>query len=295
MSKEAEITVILNVYKRIDNLFKQVDAINSQTIKPSKILIWQNAGGGKIPEEFFSKAYISVNNYNYGVWSRFAFALNATTEYVCIFDDDTIPGKKWLENCISTMHTHQGLLGTRGLKFMSKTRYSPNIGFGWDQPNLFTEKVDIVGHFWFFKKKWLSAFWRELPPSDSSHIAGEDIHFSYTLQKYLKLNTYVPPHPPNDLELWGSQPKLALELGDDNEGISSMDDSILRFNKALKYYTKNGFVLCVSKDKDIENKIIIGSGLNSNMLLKKLINKYNWLYVIAKKINIKLKKHGIHL
>jgi hypothetical protein len=30
------------------------------------------------------------------------------------------------------------------------------------------------------------------------------MHFSYTIQKYLNLKTYVPPHPENDRSLWGS-------------------------------------------------------------------------------------------
>lgn len=295
MSKDPEITVILSAYKRIDNLSKQINAINYQTIKPKKILIWQNEGGGQIPKELFSKAYISVNNFNYGVWARFAFALNATTEYICIFDDDTIPGKKWLENCIKTMSINEGLLGTRGVKFKSKNRISPYSEYGWANPNISTKKVDIVGHSWFFKREWLSTFWRELPPLSSSHIAGEDMHFSYTLQKYLNLNTFVPPHPPKDLELWGSQPQLALKLGNDNKGISTMDDSVLRFNKAIKYYTQNGFQLCEFKDKNTKHEIIIGSGLSSNIKIKKLIKKYSWLYKLAIKINTNLKKKGIHL
>ena len=234
MYKDISITVILNVYKRLDNLPIQLDAIQSQTIKPKEILIWQNKGNLELPEKFFNKAYVSVNNKNYGVWARFAFALNAKTEYVCIFDDDTIPGERWFENCIDTMKNFEGLLGTRGLKFKSKKRYTPNIGFGWDNPNSKVEKVDIVGHSWFFKREWLGAFWRELPPINSSVIAGEDIHFSYAIQKHLGLGTYVPPHPLNEPELWGSNSKLAVLLGNDNEGISNKEDSIKKFNTSLK-------------------------------------------------------------
>ena len=191
MKNKKEVTVILNTYKRLTNLPKQIESLNSQTIKPTAILIWQNQGDGEFPKEFLSIALVSQNNFNYGVWARFAFALNARTEYVCIFDDDTIPGKKWLENCLSTMKNHEGLLGTRGLKFRSKSRYTPNYDYGWNNPSHETKKVDIVGHSWFFKREWLATFWRELPPKDFSFIAGEDIHFSYTLQKYLGLNLAV--------------------------------------------------------------------------------------------------------
>ena len=42
MHNKSEITVVLNVFKRLHNLQKQIDALNSQTIKPDKILIWKN-------------------------------------------------------------------------------------------------------------------------------------------------------------------------------------------------------------------------------------------------------------
>ena len=53
------------------------------------------------------------------------------------------------------------------------------------------------------KREWLSAFWRELP-NPIYKTCGEDMHFSYMLQKYLNIKTYVPPHPHNDKEMWGS-------------------------------------------------------------------------------------------
>ena len=295
MKNKKEVTVILNTYKRLTNLPKQFEALNSQTVKPTAIFIWHNQGDEEFPKEFLTKALVSQNNFNYGVWARFAFALNARTEYICIFDDDTIPGKKWLENCLSTMKKHEGLLGTRGLKFRSKSRYTPNNDYGWNNPSHETEKVDIVGHSWFFKREWLETFWRELPPKDFSSIAGEDIHFSYTLQKYLGLNTYVPPHPPNDFDLWGSQPKLASALGNDIEAISMKDDSIIRFNKALKYYTKKGFKLCIEAEKSQKKEFIIGNGLSSFILFKKILKKNKSLYNFALRINKKFKKMGIHL
>ena len=291
----SEITVVLNVFKRLHNLQKQIDSLNSQTIKPNKILIWKNKSEQDLPPEILSQALVSQNNYNYGVWARFAFALNAKTKYICVFDDDTIPGKKWFENCLTTMDNCEGLLGTRGLRFKSKYRYSPNEGFGWDNPTSNIKRVDIVGHSWFFKREWLAAFWRELPPIDSSHIAGEDIHFSYTLQKYFGLNTFVPPHPENDKQLWGSLPNFAISMGNDNEGISSKDDSIIRFNKALKFYTAKGFRLCFEDEIKVKKEIIIGRGLSSYPFLKKFLRRYIWLDLLSKKINNRLKNFGIHL
>ena len=58
MEKQKEITVILNVFERLNNLKIQLNAINAQSIKPKEILIWQNKGGLEIPKRFFKSLYI---------------------------------------------------------------------------------------------------------------------------------------------------------------------------------------------------------------------------------------------
>lgn len=212
----SDITVILNGFKRPQFLKEQIEAVKNQTVKPTEIMLWQNNSEGFDLEDT-KNLVTAVSNQNLGVWARFAFALNAKTEYICIFDDDTIPGSKWFENCLETMKTHEGLLGTIGLIYNSPRGYHGNIRIGWDNPNINVTKVDIVGHAWFFKREWLSTFWRELPPIGLI-TAGEDMHFSYTLQKYLGLGTYVPPHPPDDVEMWGS--KKGWEMGTERNAIS---------------------------------------------------------------------------
>ena len=84
-------------------------------------------------------------------------------------------------------------------------------------------------------------------------------------------------------------------MGNDNEGISSKDDSIIRFNKALKFYTDKGFKLCFDDEIKVQKEIIIGSGLSSYTFLKRFLRKYIWLDSLVKKINNSLKKAGIYL
>lgn len=234
------ITVVLNGYKRGKHLQRQIDAINKQTIKPKEILLWQNAGG-EIQEEVGGQTVWASCNKNFGVWARFAYALNARTEYVCVFDDDTMPGPKWFENCMETMKIHEGLLGTVGLLFTTKDSYWPILRPGWPTPNNCTVQCDFVGHCWFFKREWLSAFWRELPSLDQSMIVGEDMHFSAMLQKYLGVNTYVPPHPLNDQELWGSLPETAWGIGTDENAISIDLGNIDLMTEQMKKYREGGW------------------------------------------------------
>ena len=215
------VAVVLNCYKRPDTLQLQIEALKAQTVPPKEILIWQNKGDLSDFEpmgEESRKNYSAISNYNWGVWARFAYALNTTSDYICMFDDDTIPGPRWLENCVNESSKKRGVYGTIGVIFkdLDYRRYSRH---GWSNPNENTEQVDIVGHSWFFDREMLGAFWREgqVPLHD---LSGEDIHLSYAVQKYLGLNTYVPPHPKEDLSLWGSQPEEAMNFGVDKVAIS---------------------------------------------------------------------------
>jgi hypothetical protein len=219
------ITVILNGYKRGNQLNEQLEALEKQTLKPNEILIWyNNPGTEELNYEVGTKVPVAYCNYNFGVWARFAFAFNAQNPYICIFDDDTIPGSRWLENCMNTMKTHEGLLGTIGLLYQNplppeqSSYYEPYKRYGWhpsghsDQPI----QVDLVGHSWFFKKEWLSYMWREIP-HPKYNTCGEDMHFSYMLQKYANIPTYVPPHPANDSSMWGSL--KGAEYGSDQNSL----------------------------------------------------------------------------
>tara|TARA_Y100000034_G_C6897117_1_gene413839 strand:+ start:449 stop:1222 length:774 start_codon:yes stop_codon:yes gene_type:complete len=207
------VTVILNGYKRKNQLTEQLEALNNSTVKPDEILLWYNnpEDDSLINYDVMSSTPTALCNYNFGVWARFAFALNAQNEYICVFDDDTIPGKKWLENCIETMKTHEGLLGSVGLLYLNplppehSSYYEHYLRFGWPERgnNDVPIQVDLVGHSWFFKKEWLSYMWREIP-HPKYNTCGEDMHFSYMLQKYANIPTYVPPHPTNNKEIWGS-------------------------------------------------------------------------------------------
>lgn len=232
-----DITVILNGYKRPHFLKEQVNACLNQTVKPKDIMLWQNNTDGFDINLTNTLITASCNN-NLGVWARFAYALNAKTEYICIFDDDTIPGSKWFENCLNTMKTHEGLLGSIGLIYESDKSYFPHIRHGWAAPNENIVKVDIVGHAWFFKREWLSTFWRELP-NPIYTIVGEDMHFSYMLQKYLNINTYVPAHPAHDKELWGSL--KGWEMGTERNALSFIPQNINMMDMYYKELISKGF------------------------------------------------------
>lgn len=246
---KSHITIVLNAFRRLDSLQAQVYAIQAQSLKPSEILLWGN-GVSEIPAGVSKVSKSALSNFNFGVWARFAYALNAKSRFVCVFDDDTIPGSRWLENCVETMKVSEGLLGTRGIRFHPRNGYEVAQEFGWANPNDSTKMVDIVGHSWFFRKEWLSHFWATLDDQFPHHLFGEDIHFSYALQKQIGIPTFVPPHPIDEPDLFGSQPKTAVSLGTGIEAISMRLDSG-KMSKALNHYRAKGFQL-ILENSDFE-------------------------------------------
>ena len=246
-----DITVILTVYRRPHTLIQQLEAINEQTIPCKEIYIWKNEYNGitipDIPEHLMKNVTIINSAKNFGVWARFALGLLANTKYIAVFDDDTIPCSKWFENCINSMNICEGLYGTIGLKFFGDEYWGYNR-VGWDMRhncnnNEITE-VDIVGHAWFFKRDWLSDLWREIPDYSKFLTHGEDIAFSAFLQKR-GIPTLVPPHPRDNIDLFGSHPDLAWVYGSEEVGIWAKPESSERFQTALKYFIdKHEFTLC---------------------------------------------------
>jgi len=212
------ITVILNAYRRPYNLEKQLESIRNQTIKPREVWLWINYHEENKDFDFSSLGFDKIihNDYNWKFYGRFASALLADTEYVAIFDDDTIPGSKWFENCLDSMDQEEGIQGSAGIILKSEDYYMKHARCGWPTQNEDRTRVDLVGHAWFFKRDWLQFLWREKPFTWDN---GEDIQFSYLAQKYGGINTFCPPHPSNDKELHGST--RGNELGIDSKATSN--------------------------------------------------------------------------
>ena len=243
----ADLTVILNLYKRPHTLAAQIKAIREQTIKPAKIILWVN--NAKIPQDIRQNnpdIHIIESTENVGVWGRFTAAILAKTTYVCVFDDDTIPGRRWFENCFKTIAEKEGLLGTVGLRFKPGNQYNCFPRIGWPGPNEKTEQVDIVGHSWFFKREWLRHLFQTIPTWPEYFCAGEDIAFSAGLQK-AGIHTFVPPHPPGQLDLYGSIPDSAWKYGMEDVGISMNAEQQHKFTVCLQDCISKGFMTIVNK------------------------------------------------
>lgn len=251
MALTSDVSVVLNVFRRSKHFPAQLKAIQEQSVRPREILVWENGEEG-VPEDLRNFVTVARASRNFGVWARFSYALNATSEFICVIDDDTIPGKDWLKNCLTTFAQTPGLLGTRGLTFESANNYSINRESGVYGANEQTTQVDIVGHSWFFRREWLAAYWAEYSTRFDNPLAGEDIHFSYALQKHHSLPTLVPPHRISHPDEWGSDPRFAREIGEENVAISKGAKAMQVFENALQHYRKLGFKTMIEKDSSQE-------------------------------------------
>lgn len=232
-----DITVILNGYRRYAYLRDQLDHIKAQTIQPKAIWLWINRDEradqplytdsmvqhGVDPLDFDAIIDCSVNFKYHG---RFSAALLATTKYIAMFDDDTVPGKKWFQNCLDTLERHPGsILGGAGITCLSRQQYMHHRRDGWPRPTTEDSLTDLVGHAWFFEKSKLHAMWAQEPPSLQN---GEDMHLCFSNYMADGTETYCPPHPPEDKEMWSSL--KAQEYGA-FDGNASSDGTLIPQNE----------------------------------------------------------------
>ena len=239
----ASVTAIINLYKRYEDTHEIYEQLCKQTYPISTIYVWVNGIDNddklKSLKQLMPRARFVISDENIGVWARFSFGLNIQTEYTVVFDDDTIPGLRWIENCVETIQAKEALLGTVGLIYNSKSCYMQHQRYGWPAPSDMETEVDIVGHSWFFKTEWLKYYWATKEDICGLDYCGEDMHFSYALQKF-GISTVVPPHPIKDRSLWGSL--KGQEKGTGLESIS-MSGKGSHMDIPLNRLVSRGFIL----------------------------------------------------
>jgi len=174
-----EVTVILTAYKR-NHFPRQIPAILAQSWKPSNIIVWQN--GHYVDLSYIRTQFgipIIHSDINYKFWGRFALSTLVETEYVAIFDDDIIPGPRWLENCRRLSQLKNCICGANGRNMAN------------NNPDVYVQDSEyaFVGHCWFFKKEWLHHMFAIEP---YTYDNGEDIHFCACCKLLGGISSWVP-------------------------------------------------------------------------------------------------------
>ncbi|HET7503415.1 MAG TPA: glycosyltransferase family A protein [Kofleriaceae bacterium] len=213
----AEITVILSSWKRPHNLVDQVAAMRAQTLPPREIWLWADTcdANRDADHDALGLDRIFRNSSNLGVYGRFAVGLLARTRYVAVFDDDTIPGRRYLERCAETIEQHHGIVAAAGVQFLQAS-YRPAQRYGWAVRTPVVTEVDVGCNAWFLERAWLAYLWLE-PPFHWNN--GEDMRLSYLAQKHGGIRTFVPAQADEDCVA-----SLRPELGRDAVAISAGDE-----------------------------------------------------------------------
>ena len=235
------ITVTLNGYRRPKNLPLQIEAIKNQTVQPDQIWLWVNHHEDFYEEPFdYDVDRIVKNDYNWKYFGRFSLAMLAQTEFVALFDDDTIPGNRWFENCLETYNEKKCIIGGVGLQLNSKEYYMDHERFGWPSHNEEAKEVDLVGHAWFINKSHLKFVWEEEPYTWET---GEDIHLSAMAQLYGAIPTVVPPHPPLEREKSSSLYGYELGVDDKTTSVTNQQEFFTLRDQCIQHYISRGWRL----------------------------------------------------
>jgi len=292
-----DVDVVLTCYKRPQILAQQLDAIKNQTLKPRRIFLYQDGIDGyykinlndKILNEF--DAY-KIAEKNGGVWKRFEFAEEiCKSPYVCLFDDDTIPGARWLENCHMNSLQNRGVYGTNGILLTKPEKYPQNfLSIGWHKSNVKTCAVDFVGHSWFFEREYLQ-WMLEKPYAKNYKLCGEDMTLSFAASEH-GFGTYVPQHPAQILSLWGSQPEFGWKYGRDENAISMSSANLKIMRKFLSEIHADNYKCLLKKNPDYLREFLSVVGQltkpdeNRDLLQALKIGTKNLLPFVGKKFPI---------
>ncbi len=286
-----DVSVVLTLFKRPENLELQLKAINEQTLKPSEILLFQDVPDSEpaaVLAPNLNKQFdnIKITNSNIGVWGRFQFAMQAKSKYVCIFDDDTIPGSRWLENCHACMLEKEGIYGTIGIlmKNPSDYPYKNYIRIGWSAPNKKPKKVDFAGHSWFLKKNWLHHMFEGTEKLQAYKYVAEDMSLSAQLKMLCNIDTFVAPHPLKNPKLWGSLKEYAAILGTNKAAVSMNKRNISLMNKAMKDLLSCGYKPLIFSEEKYVREMYLKNNIAENL------TKYIPIKAIRHKIRMRLKE-----
>ena len=212
--------------------------IKNQTKAPYQIWIYQNESHvdiniSKEEKEKYNISVIQSRDINFKFHGRFVLPLLCDTEYVAIFDDDTMPQRRWFENCLRVSKRYNCIVGANGRSMEKNLVDATGIGDGKEVRQ--DSQQDFVGHCWFFKAAWCKYMWMDRPVTWEN---GEDIHLAASCKVYADIPCFVPRMRKKERAFWGdSQPKL----GEDKHASYKRKDHQAQRGEIAKYWYGKGW------------------------------------------------------
>ena len=187
------VTVILSTWKR-DYLETQIESVLNQSVEPHRIILYQNESHQDFSDivKKYSIEHIHSRTTNFRYHSRFTIPLYVESEYFAIFDDDTIPAPRWLENCLRLSQQENCIVGANGRIVLNTIDGIEYVTAGDGASITSDREMDFVGHCWFVKRDHVFTMWKRKP---FTYSTGEDIHLSASNKIENGTRSFVPMQP----------------------------------------------------------------------------------------------------
>ena len=176
----ADVEAWVSVFRRPQLTAHQLRALDEQSMPPQATWAYVDAGGIPLDEQALASVPQSRNNMNRGPWPRFTLALQATTKFVAILDDDAIPASKWIENCTQICEEHDVIIAVSG-GIYTQDQWDQLYVIGPLNPNEQTTRVDIGRQGWFMRTDTLWKIMQQRPLHQNS-VTGWDVHIAAMAQ-----------------------------------------------------------------------------------------------------------------
>jgi len=189
-----DLTVVLSYHARPDVIEPQQRLLVAQSITPRAVVAWINPHENRIAPHVLQtlmRMPCVQPNIDMGPWMRWGVASQAQTEFVAIFDDDAMPGPRWLEAAIARLlasNNEHDVVAAAGLLY-SSDQSADARAVGPERPP--TEEVDVdVGRgAWVMRTATARLIASQQRPID---LLSTGLHVAAVVQEQDALTVVLP-------------------------------------------------------------------------------------------------------
>ena len=197
----ATYTAMVSFYARENTVHRMLEALFGQTHPPTAV--WVSVYGSPAQASIVAavRAFQQTTGHNVslfqgdislGYHGRFQTVLHVDTDYVFVFDDDCIPGRRFVANALHIAETgmFNGAFGIKGHLAHPFPEQSTLQYHGPLSNTSTLQEVDIVGGGWLVKADTVKLMFRHKP---HTWTTGEDVQLCHAVRELTTGSCYVLP------------------------------------------------------------------------------------------------------
>lgn len=199
-----DLTVLLAYSTRPELIAVQHRLLSTQSVQPRAVFAHVNPSDKiEIPPAAMAMIDAIPNtrpNVDIGAWARWGLVATVGTEFVCIIDDDCMPGPRWFELALAKIQATEGdsIVCAAGIVYRSD-RFDDIALVGPEAPPATEVDVDVGRGAWFMRT---STARRVLAEEPAWPMLSTGLHVASVVQA-LEGFTTVLPYSPADRAGWG--------------------------------------------------------------------------------------------